>query len=185
MSANPRICRELDKTFRVLDEISRQKPSRWNRWTVTFAFVTLAAFVGCSGGNPPQQDSQPDAAPDAAETSFAQWVLGEWQIAAENGTGSRLTIALESATGTTVSGRVMRFMSGNAGVGPSEFSPFSADTNADGSLRLTLEMVDAPPTARIELDLARSGDELQVRAFEMGGQDMTANDRVWMARRIE
>jgi hypothetical protein len=37
----------------------------------------------------------------------------------------------------------------------------------------------------MELELVRSGDDLQVQTFVMATQDMTANDRVWVAGRIE
>ena len=77
----------------------------------------------------------------------------------------------------------MRFISGNTGLGPREFRPCSGSARQNESIELTIEMVDAQPSTRIQLELHRTATDLEVRGFRLGTQDMTANDRVWIARR--
>ena len=141
--------------------------------------LTMVASVSCTGRNqlPQEDDTAGDPLP------LAQWIVGQWQITAENGTGPQLTISIDSATATTLDGHVMRFMSGNMGVGPREFQPFTGNARPDESIELTIEMVDAQPSTRIQLELHRTTTDLEVRSFCLGTQDMTANDRVWIARR--
>ncbi|MCH7533898.1 MAG: hypothetical protein IIB36_19345, partial [Gemmatimonadetes bacterium] len=115
---------------------------------------------------------------------LAQWIVGQWQITAENGSGPQLTISIDSATATTLNGHVMRFMSGNTGVGPGEFRPFTGNVRPDESIEFTIEMVDAQPSTRIQLELHRIAADLEVRRFRLGMQNMTANNRVWIARRV-
>ena len=77
----------------------------------------------------------------------------------------------------------MRFMSGNTGVGPGEFRPFTGIVRPDESIEFTIEMVDAQPSTRMQLELHRTTAELEVRGFRLGTQDMTADNRVWIVRR--
>ena len=142
--------------------------------------LTMVAFVSCTGRNQSSEGSE-NAGDDALP--LAQWIVGEWQITAENGTGPQLTISIDSATATTLDGHVMRFMSGNMGVGPGEFQPFTGTVRPDESIEFTIEMVDAQPSTRIQLELYRTTANLEVRDFRLGTQNMTANNRVWIARR--
>ncbi len=144
--------------------------------------LTMVASVNCTGRNesnesPPGSDTAGDPLP------LAEWIVGQWQIAAENGTGPQLTISIDSATATIVNGHVMRFISGNTGVGPAEFRPFAGNVRPDESIEFTIEMVDAQPSTRMQLELHRTTAELEVRGFRLGTQDMTANNRVWIVRR--
>jgi hypothetical protein len=144
-----------------------------------WVIVTMAASVSCGGRNQSQQESETAGDP----LPFAQWIVGQWQIASETGTGPQLTISVDSATATSLDGHVMRFMSGNVGVGPGEFRPFTGDVSSNESVEFDIEMVDAQPSTRIHLELQRTSDGLEVRGFRLGAQDMTANNRVWIARR--
>lgn len=143
------------------------------------AVLTIVASGGCAGGNP----SLPGDAVDGAPPPLAEWIVGQWQITAENRTGPQLTISIDSATATTLNGHVMRFMSGDMGVGPNEFQPFTANTRPDDPIELTIEMVDAQPSTRIQLRLRRAAADLEVLSFSLGAEDMTANMRVWIARK--
>ena len=142
--------------------------------------LTIVASASCTGRNESPQES--DTAGDPLP--LAQWIVGQWRITAENGTGPQLTISIDSATATTLDGHVMRFMSGNTGVGPGEFRPFIGDVRPDESIEFTIEMVDAQPSTRIQLELHRTTADLEVRGFRLGTQNMTANNRVWIARRL-
>ena len=145
-----------------------------------WVILTLVASVSCTGRNQSPQESDASGDPQ----SLAEWVVGEWQIIAENGTGPQLTISIDSATATTLNGHVMRFISGNTGLGPGEFRPFTGSARQNESIELTIEMVDAQPSTRMQLELYRTAADLEVRGFRLGTQDMTANDRVWIARRL-
>ena len=140
----------------------------------------MVASISCTGRNQSPQENGTAGDP----LPLAQWILGQWQITAENGTGPQLTISIDSATATTLDGHVMRFMSGNMGVGPREFQPFTGNARPNESIELTIEMVDAQPSTRIQLELHRTTTDLEVRSFRLGTQDMTANNRVWIARRL-
>jgi len=140
----------------------------------------MVAFVSCTGRNQSSEGS--DTAGDPVP--LAQWIVGQWQITAENGSGPQLTISIDSATATTLNGHVMRFMSGNTGVGPGEFRPFTGNVRPDESIEFTIEMVDALPSTRIQLELHRTTADLEVRSFRLGMQNMTANNRVWIAQRV-
>ena len=142
--------------------------------------LTMVAFVSCTGRNQSSEGS--DTAGDPVP--LAQWIVGQWQIIAENGSGPQLTISIDSATATTFTGHVMRFMSGNTGVGPGEFRLFTGNVRPDESIEFTIEMIDAQPSTRIQLELHRTTADLEVRGFRLGTQDMTANNRVWAARRV-
>ncbi len=142
--------------------------------------LTMVAFVSCTGRNQSSEGS--DTAGDPVP--LAQWIVGQWQITAENGSGPQLTISIDSATATTLNGHVMRFMSGNTGVGPGEFRPFTGNVRPDESIEFTIEMVDALPSTRIQLELHRTTADLEVRSFRLGMQNMTANNRVWIAQRV-
>ncbi len=141
--------------------------------------LTMVAFVSCTGRNESPQEREAASDPPP----LAQWIVGQWQITAENGTGPQLTILIDSATATTLNGHVMRFMSGNMGIGPGEFRPFTGNVRPNESIDFTIDMVDAQPSTRIQLELQRTADDLEVRGFRLGSQDMTANNRVWIARR--
>jgi len=141
--------------------------------------LTILASLNCAGGNQSSQESNTAGGP----LSLTQWIVGRWQITAENGSGPQITISIDSATATTLNGHVMRFMSGNTGVGPAQFRPFTGTVRPDDSIEVTIEMVDAQPSTRIQLDLRRSTSDLEVSSFRLGAQDMTANNRVWIARR--
>ena len=152
------------------------------RWSVTVQLtvvLTLLASLSCAGRNESPQESE--TAGDLLP--LAQWIVGQWQITAENGSGPQLTISIDSATLTTLNGHVMRFMSGNTGVGPAEFRPFTGNVLANESMEFTIEMVNAQPSTRIQLGLQRTAADVEVRSFRLGTQSMTANNRVWIARR--
>lgn len=142
--------------------------------------LTMVASVSCTGRNQSPQESDPAGDP----LPLAQWIVGQWQITAENGTGPQLTISIDSATASTLNGHVMRFMSGNMGVGPGEFRPFTGNARPNEFIEFTIEMVDAQPSTRIQLELHRTAADLEVRGFRLGSQNMTANNRVWIARRL-
>ena len=155
-------------------------PSGRPSWVARLWVVLIVvASVGCTGRNQSPQDS--DAVDDPEP--LAEWIVGEWQIVAENGTGPRLTISIDSVPATTLNGHVVRFISGNTGLGPGEFRPFTGDTRQNESIELTIDMVDAQPSTRIQLELYRTAADLEVRGFRLGTQDMTANERAWIARR--
>ena len=141
--------------------------------------LTMVAFVSCTGN---QSSEGSDNAGDPLP--LAQWIVGQWQITAENGSGPQLTISIDSATATTLNGHVMRFMSGNTGVGPSEFQQFTGNVRPDEAIECTIEMVDAQPSTRMQLELHRTTEDLEVSGFRLGTQDMTADNRVWAARRL-
>ena len=164
------------RALRVLRLPALHRSAVAQLWVV----LTVVASVSCTGRNqsPPESDTAGDDA-----LPLAQWIVGEWQITAENGTGPQLTISIDSATATTLNGHVMRFMSGNAGVGPGEFRPFTGAVRPDESIEFTIEMVDAQPSTRIQLELHRTTADLEVQGFRLGTQNMTANNRVWIARR--
>jgi hypothetical protein len=143
-----------------------------------WVLLTLIASGACAAGTPAMQiGDTPDGSPST------EWIVGQWQITAENGTGPQLTISIDAATATTLNGHVMRFMSGDMGVGPGEFRPFSVSTRPDEPIELTIEMVDAQPSTRIQLQLRRTAADLEVLGFRLGAEDMTANNRVWIARK--
>ena len=142
------------------------------------AILTTVTSVGCAGGTP-----FPEPGDTSGDVSPTEWIVGQWQITAENGTGPQLTISIDSVTATTLDGHLTRFMSGNTGVGPSEFQPFTANTGAGGAIELTIEMVDARPATRIQLRLRPNIADLEVLSFHLGAEDMTANNRVWIARK--
>jgi len=142
--------------------------------------LTVLVSVSCTGRNQSSQES--NAAGDPLP--LAEWIVGQWQITAVNGTGPQLTISIDSATATTLNGHVVRFISGNTGVGPGEFRPFTGNVRANESVAFTIDMVDAQPSARIGLELHRIAADLEVGRFRLGTQNMTTNNRVWIARRL-
>ena len=62
--------------------------------------LIVVASVSCTGRNQSPQESDASGDPQ----SLAEWIVGEWQIVAENGTGPQLTISIDSATATTLNG---------------------------------------------------------------------------------
>lgn len=141
-------------------------------------FVALA-LVGCAGAGSGGQT----AASGTVEAEDA-WILGQWRIASEDGSGPTLVMVMDSVANNFVHGHVLRYMAGNSGRGPRDFRPFRAEYSADEPITVTVEWVDtnSPP---IGIVLQRVGAALEIHEFELGGEDMTARGRGWVMMRIE
>jgi len=136
-------------------------------------------LVGCSAAG---HGGQTNAAGSVEPEN--EWLLGQWRIASENGSGPTLVIVMDSVTYSSIHGHVLRYMSGNSGRGPRDFKPFSAGFSPSGPIAVTVQWVDpnAPP---ISLVLERVGTGLELREFILGEDDMMSGGRSWVVTRLD
>ena len=147
------------------------------RTTIFMLVAHVLALTGCGGAGQAGQATVSGGTEPASE-----WVIGQWRIASESGAGPSMVIVMDSVVEHTIHGHVMRYMSGNAGLGPHDFHPFVATPTSEGLIPLTVELTD-PASPPIRLVFERVSDRLEIRAFQLGNEDMMARGRRWVARR--
>jgi hypothetical protein len=146
---------------------------------IAAVWLVVLLVVGCSRQVAVSETASRPVAHDPE--SLPQWLLGRWEIASAGGGGPLLSIAVDAAQGRSFSGRLTNFMSGDVGLDPARFKRLQGEVQ--GPLMLvTIDSRDG--RTGIHLVFRRVGTELEVVEFALGQEDMLANDRRWLARRV-
>ncbi len=148
--------------------------------SIALAPLLMLCVSGCGGQ---VADRGGETRPAVRETeSLAQWLVGRWEIASADGGGPMLTIAVDSAQGRSFAGRLLHFISGDVGLDPARFKRLEGEVISE-LMAVTIDSLEGGQ-ARIYLVFRRVGTELQVIEFALGQENMLANDRRWIARRV-
>ena len=136
--------------------------------------VGLAMWVGCG-------QSISTGRADAPRRSFAEWLVGTWDIASPSG-GPMLTVTIDSASGRMFMGRFTHFLTGDVGFDAERFMAFVGRSQADTAAFDVIEADRGP--GRGSLRLERRGDEIDVVWFSLGEEDMLSGGRRWTMQRV-
>lgn len=153
--------------------------SMWSSRAIAVFWLAALLAGGCGRQMAKGETASHPAVRDPE--SLAHWLLGRWEIVSADGGGPMLTIAVDSAGRRSFSGSVTTFMSGDVGIDPERFKRLEGVLQG----RLIVATIHSRDgRSGIHLVFRRVGTELEIVEFALGQEDMLANGRRWLARRV-
>ena len=126
-----------------------------------------------------EAEAQPAADEPPVEPSYPP-VVGNWELEldpATRGPRTRIDIAIDSAHGGSVYGRLTRYFAGDFGLDVREFDPFRGDLEEDGAVRIPIR---SGRIGDILLDGTVSGDTIALTTLGIGPDTMDARGGRWL-----
>jgi len=124
-------------------------------------------------------EARPAADEPTAEPSYPP-VVGNWELELDpptRGPRTRIDIAIDSAHGGSVYGRLTRYFAGDFGLDVREFDPFRGDLEEDGAVRIPIR---SGRIGDILLDGTVSGDTIALTTLGIGPDTMDARGGRWL-----
>ena len=129
--------------------------------------------------DPEPVEAEPAADPPAPEPAYPP-VVGNWELEldpATRGPRTRIDIAIDSARGGSVYGRLTRYFMGDFGLDVREFDPFVGDRGKDGAVRIP---ISSDRIGNILLEGTVSGDTIALSTLGIGPDTMDARGGRWL-----
>ena len=143
--------------------------------------VLLALVSACA---PPAQQMAAPPLTTAPGPQLGALVLGIWDIFPAGVASPHLTLIIETAEGPDFSGRLTRAFSGNVGLDPEPFQPFTGTVSEDSvaKLSITVAAQGAPP---VEIEGKVTGAEWRITHFIWGGDQQVREGVTWTGKRVK
>ena len=128
---------------------------------------------------PEPVEAEPAADEPTAEPSYPP-VVGNWELEldpATRGPRIRINVAIDSAHGGSVYGRLTRYFAGDFGLDVREFDPFMGNLEEDGAVRIP---ISSKRIGDILLDGTVSGDTIALTTLGIGPDTMDARGGRWL-----
>jgi len=128
---------------------------------------------------PEPLEAEPAADEPTAEPSYPP-VVGNWELELDpptRGPRTRIDVAIDSAHGGSVYGRLTRYFAGDFGLDVREFDPFRGDLKEDGAVRIPIR---SDRIGDILLDGTVSGDTIALTTLGIGPDTMDARGGRWL-----
>jgi len=152
------------------------------------AVITWAGFTACGRGAPetaPPQQSAEVATEMRAEAQPAggttTGLVGNWELQSDPPQrlpGIRLTVTVDSTSGTRFFGRLSNYFSGDVGIDPRSFESFADSIRPDGSLTFAMPTVDRTMLG-IVLEGTYTTDTIRLSRFVLGPDTLSTGTRRW------
>jgi len=129
--------------------------------------------------DPEPVEAEPAADPPAPEPAYPP-VVGNWELELDpstRGPRTRIDIAIDSAHGGSVYGRLTRYFAGDFGLDVSQFGPFQGDLEQGGAVRIP---ISSDKIGNILLDGMVSGDTIALTTLGIGPDTIDARGGRWL-----
>ena len=152
------------------------------------AALIWPAFAACGHGapekSPPQQPVE-----EATETPIeaqpargaAADLVGDWELQSnppQRMPGLHLTVTVDSASGSRYFGRLSHYFSGNVGMDPRDFKPFTDSISQDGFVVFAMPTSDREMLG-IVMEGTVTADTVRLGRFVLGPDTLSAGARRW------
>ncbi len=128
---------------------------------------------------PEPAQAQPAAEPPPPASSYPL-VVGNWELELDpptRGPRTRINVAIDSAHGGSVYGRLTRYFAGDFGLDVREFDPFRGDLGENGAVRIPIR---SDRIGDILLDGTVSGDTIALTTLGIGPDTIDARGGRWL-----
>lgn len=129
--------------------------------------------------DPEPAQAQPAAEPPPPAPSYPL-VVGNWELELDpptRGPRTRINVAIDSAHGGSVYGRLTRYFAGDFGLDVREFDPFRGDLAENGAVRIPIR---SDRIGDILLDGTVSGDTIALTTLGIGPDTIDARGGRWL-----
>jgi hypothetical protein len=128
---------------------------------------------------PDPAEARPAADPPPPAPSYPP-VVGDWELEldpATRGPRTQIHIAIDSARGGSVYGRLTRYFAGDFGLDVSQFDPFQGDLSEDGQVRIPIR---SGKIGEMLLDGTVSSDTIVLSTLRIGPDVIDARGGRWL-----